>query len=30
MPWEYSGSGPGVSTEGTELSDSELSGPAAA
>ncbi len=30
MSWEYGGSGPGVSAEGAGLSDTELSGPAAA
>lgn len=30
MSWEYGGTGPGVSTEGAELSDAEFSGPAAA
>lgn len=30
MSWEYGGTSPGVSAEGAGLSDSELSGPAAA
>lgn len=30
MSWEYGGSGPGVSAEGAGLSDSRLSGSAAA